>query len=142
VNPGKITHGDVLEIIEALREQGKRLKRLAGSRSYIGPASAVYRQGLRKRARRSLELADIVMRNGPDILNLELISAYLEPLGTIRACPRCDHVLEMRHGILWCPRCGRPVLRDELERAAKASRVIQGYQDTIDRAVTDGILPG
>ena len=142
MNPDKITHGDVLEITEALREQGKRLKRLAARRCYIGPANAVYRQGLRKRARRSLELADIVMRNRPDILNLELISAELEPLGTIRACPRCDQVLEMRHAILWCRRCGRPVLRDELERAAKVNRVIQGYQDAIDRAVTDGILPG
>jgi hypothetical protein len=46
----QITHGDVLEIIEALREQGKRLRRLAASRSYTGPANAVYRQGLRKRA--------------------------------------------------------------------------------------------
>jgi hypothetical protein len=64
----EITHGDVLEIIEALREQGKRLKRLAASRGYIGPANAVYRQGLRKRASRAEELAYVVIRNGPEIL--------------------------------------------------------------------------
>jgi hypothetical protein len=64
----QITHGDVLEIIEALREQGKRLKRLAASRSYTGPANAMYRRGLRKRARRAEELACAVMRSGPEIL--------------------------------------------------------------------------
>ncbi len=64
----EITHGDVLEIIEALREQGQRLKRLAASRGYTGPASAVYRQGLRKRASRAGELAYVVIRNGPEIL--------------------------------------------------------------------------
>ncbi len=75
-------------------------------------------------------------------INLEVISAELEPLGSVRACPRCDHVLEARDGLPWCPRCGRPVLRDELDRAARVSRVIEGYQDVIDRAVTDGRLPG
>ncbi len=58
----------MLEIIEARREQGKRLKRVAASRGYMGPANAVYRQGLRKRARRAEELAYVVMRNGPEIL--------------------------------------------------------------------------
>ena len=75
-------------------------------------------------------------------INLEVISAELEPPGSVRACPRCDHVLEARDGLPWCPRCGRPVLRDELDRAARVSRVIEGYQDVIDRAVTDGRLPG
>jgi hypothetical protein len=34
------------------------------------------------------------------------------------------------------------VLRDELERAARVKRVIEGHQDVIDRAISDGTLPG
>jgi hypothetical protein len=75
-------------------------------------------------------------------VNLELISAGLEPLGAVRACPRCDHVLEMRLRLPWCPRCGRPVLRDELERAARVHAALEGHQDVIGQAVTDGRIPG
>jgi hypothetical protein len=64
----QITHGDVPEIIEALREHGKHLKRQAASRSYTGPQNAEYRKGLRARARRLEQVASIVMRNGPEIL--------------------------------------------------------------------------
>jgi hypothetical protein len=74
--------------------------------------------------------------------NLRLVSAVLEPLGAIQACPRCDKPLELREAIPWCPRCERPVLRDELERAARVKRVIEGHQDVIDQAVSDGTLPG
>jgi hypothetical protein len=58
-----ISHGDALEIIEALRENGKRLRRLAASRSYMGPENAEYRAGLRKRARRNADLADMFTRD-------------------------------------------------------------------------------
>jgi hypothetical protein len=75
-------------------------------------------------------------------VNLELISAELEPPGAVRACPRCDHVLGMRLRLPWCPRCCCPVLRDELERAARVNRVTEGAMDVIDQAVTDGRLPG
>jgi len=75
-------------------------------------------------------------------VNLELISAELEPLGSVRACPRCDHVLEMRLRLPWCPRCEKPVLHDELERAARVRAALEGHQDVIDQAVTDGRLPG
>jgi hypothetical protein len=74
---------------------------------------------------------------------LELISADLEPLGRVIACPACDHVLlEVRRGGPWCPRCGRTVPRAELERAAGVKSVTEAAMDVIGQAVTDGRLPG
>ena len=51
-------------------------------------------------------------------------------------------MLETRNALPWCPRCGRPVLRDELERAARVNAALEGHQDVINQAVTDGTLPG
>ena len=74
--------------------------------------------------------------------NLEVISAELERLGRVIACPRCDKALEERHGGPWCPGCGQNIPRAELERADKVNRVTQGLMDTVDGAVSDGLLPG
>ncbi len=63
----QLTHGDVMEIIEALREHAKRLRRMAARRDAIGPQNALYRAGLRARALRAERTADIVLRNGPQI---------------------------------------------------------------------------
>jgi hypothetical protein len=139
MSPGQITHGDVLEIIETLREQGKRLKCLAASRSYIGPQNAACRQGLRKRARRAEELALIVMRNGPQILGARRPRRQVRVL----ACPVCDHVLEptLRAAGMYCPTCKR-VITPRSWSADRVSRLAEGLMDTIDRAVTDSYLPG
>jgi hypothetical protein len=63
----QLTHGDVMEIIEALREHGKRLRRLAARRDATGPRNAQYRAGLRARAQRAERAADVVVRRGPEI---------------------------------------------------------------------------
>jgi hypothetical protein len=62
----------------------------------------------------------------------------------VRACPVCDHVLEpaLRVAGMCCPRCQQVITPDELERAAQVNRVAESAMDVIDRAVTDGYLPG
>jgi len=75
-------------------------------------------------------------------VNVELICAELEPLGAVKACPRCDHVLPDWLYAPWCPRCRRHITRQELEDAAKVKAVTESAMDVIDKAVSDGTLPG
>jgi hypothetical protein len=62
----------------------------------------------------------------------------------VRACPVCDHVLEpaLRVAGIYCPHCKPVITPDEPERAATVNRVAESAMDVIDRAVTDGHLPG
>ena len=75
-------------------------------------------------------------------VNLELISAELEPLAEVLACPKCDKLLERSHAGLWCPRCARIVPGDELDQVRSLSRFLGGQMDVIDQGVSTGKLPG
>lgn len=74
--------------------------------------------------------------------SLELISAEVEPLAEVLACPKCDKLLEHSHAGLSCLRCARIVPGDELDRTRSLSRFLGCQMDVIDQGVSTGKLPG